>query len=60
MFSFRYIDDTIGYDRSRQLSATDYDLWIPDSWFRVHPKPDPPGDGLLGCGREAEVDGSLF
>jgi len=36
----------MGYDRSRHVSKTDYDLWIPDSWFRVHPKPGPPGDDL--------------
>ena len=29
--------------------STSYNhLWVPDSWFRVHPKPGPPGDDLPG------------
>jgi len=46
--SFRYIGDTLGYDRCHHVSKVVNDLWVDSPRGRVHPVPGPPGDDLPG------------
>ena len=48
LLSFRYIGDTLGYDRSRHVSEVINDLRVSHPGVGVHPVPGPPGDDLLG------------
>jgi len=49
VLSFRYIGDTMGYDRSRHVSEVIKGLWVDYPRGRVYPVPGSPGDDLPGC-----------
>ncbi len=48
LLSFRYIGDTLGYDRCRHVSEVINDLRVTHPGVGVHPVPGPPGDDLPG------------
>jgi hypothetical protein len=54
------IGDTVGYDKCRHVHATDNNLWLADSGFRVHPIYGTPGDDLPDGRRPSEVVGKDF
>jgi hypothetical protein len=46
LISFRYIGDTMRYYGGYHVSTSYNHLWVPDSWFRVHPRPGSPGEEI--------------
>jgi putative transposase len=53
--SFRYISETLGYDRSYYVPSSSPHLRGYFAWVGVHPLPGPPGDDVQGSRQEATL-----